>query len=76
MPNYVVRAIRSFLWSFLGTILASGILSSVAADGIVDWSLVSKVLVSAVAAGITGVISFVVNLLEDTRLSKPVTGAK
>ncbi len=76
MPDYAIRALRSFLWSFFGTILASGILSSVAADGVVDWSLVTKVVVSAVAAGITGVISFTVNLLEDTGRIGPITGRK
>jgi len=65
MSDAVRRGLRSFLWAFLGSIVSSGILSAMAVEGVVDWAAVQKVGVSALAAGITGLISWVMNSLED-----------
>lgn len=65
MTDAIRRGIRSFLWAFLGTIISSGILSGIGEAGVVDWAVIKKVGVSALAAGITGLISWVINALED-----------
>lgn len=66
MPDYLRRAVRSFLWSFLGVLGGSGVLSTAAEKGVVDWSSLKKVGISAFFAGVVAVVTFVVNLLEDT----------
>lgn len=65
MTNALRRALRTFVQSFLGSVLTSGILSSVETEGVVDWSSLEKVGVSALAAGLIALLSWVHNALED-----------
>lgn len=66
MPDPVRRAIRTYIQAFLGSILTSGVMSSVSTDGVVDWSVLRKAGVAAAAAGIVALITFIQNVLEDT----------
>jgi len=59
------RALRTFIQSFLGVLLTSGILSAITTTGVVDWTVLKKVFLSGIAAGITAVLSWAQNALED-----------
>lgn len=65
MTNALKRALRTFVQAFLGSVLTSGILSTVETDGVVDWSSLTKVGVSALAAGLIALVSWIHNALED-----------
>lgn len=66
MTDPVRRAIRGWLQTFLGSLITSGVLSSFEAEGVVDWAILKKALISAIVAGVVAVITLVQNLLEDT----------
>lgn len=66
MSDAIRRGLRTFVQSFLGTVLTSGILSAVGEAGVVDWAIAKKVGVSALAAGVIGLVSFIQNALEDS----------
>lgn len=66
MPDAARRALRTFVQAFLGSIITSGILSTTQEAGVVDWSALKKVAVSAAAAAVIALITFVQNFLEDT----------
>jgi len=70
--NAVKRAIRTFFQTFLGTIISSGILSAASTSGVVDWSGLEKLAVSALSAGLVAVLSFTQNALEDSGTIPPV----
>lgn len=65
MTDALRRALRTFIQAFVGAILASGILSVIATSGVVDWSAVEKVLVSAFSAAVVAVLAWLQNVLED-----------
>lgn len=65
MPDYLRRAIRTFIQSFCGAIISSGVLSAAATAGVVDWSVVTKILIAALAGGVTGLLTLGMNALED-----------
>jgi ABC-type multidrug transport system fused ATPase/permease subunit len=65
MTDALRRAIRTFVQTFLGVVISSGILSAAATDGVVDWSGAKKVAVSAMSAAVVAVLTFVQNALED-----------
>lgn len=65
MTDPIRRALRTFVQAFLGSLITSGVLSAVAADGVVDWSAVQKAAVAALAAAAVAVVTLVQNLLED-----------
>lgn len=60
----LVRAARTFAQAFVGFVVTSGLLSGAATSGLVDWSDVKKVLISAAAAGVSAVVAFAHNLLQ------------
>lgn len=66
MPDALRRALRTFVQAFLGSIITSGILSTVQEAGVVDWSALKKVAVSAAAAAVIALITWAQNFLEDT----------
>lgn len=66
MSNAIKRTIRTFFQTFLGTVIASGILSATETTGVVDWSSLKKVGISAISAGLVSVITFIQNWLEDS----------
>jgi hypothetical protein len=65
MPDALRRAVRSFVQSFVGVLIASGVLSAASENGVVDWSAAKKAAMSAVAAGFVAVLTYVQNALED-----------
>ena len=65
MTDALRRALRTFFQTLVGTIITSGILSSTSETGVVDWSGLKKVGVSALAAGIVAVLTWAQNALED-----------
>lgn len=64
-PDAIRRAVRTFLQAFIGVLLGSGILSAMGETGVVDWSSVKKIGLSALAAGIVAIITWLQNFLED-----------
>lgn len=65
MSDALRRALRTFVQAFLGSVLTSGLLSAINETGVVDWSAIKKVAVSAAAAALIALLTFVVNALED-----------
>ena len=65
MSDAIRRAVRTFVQAFLGALLTSGVFSAIQEDAVVDWSALKKVGISAAAAGIIALLSFVQNALED-----------
>jgi hypothetical protein len=65
MSDALRRAVRSFVQSFVGVLIASGVLSAASENGVVDWSAAKKAAMSAVAAGFVAVLTYVQNALED-----------
>jgi phosphate/sulfate permease len=72
MSEAVRRGLRTFFQGFLGSIITSGVLSAFETEGVVDWAVLEKVGVSAAAAGIIGLVSYVHNALEDTGVVRPM----
>lgn len=66
MPDYVRRAIRTFLQAFLGVFLSSYITMTGSSVAILDLEILGRLLVSATIAGIIAMLTFAQNLLEDT----------
>lgn len=66
MSDAVRRAIRTFIQAFLGVLVTSGIFSAAAEDGVVDWSGLKKVGISAAAAAVVAVVTYIQNALEDS----------
>lgn len=66
MSDALRRAIRTFVQSFFGAFIASGVLSAMQTTGIVDWAVLQKAAVSAGTAGIIALLTWVINVLEDS----------
>lgn len=66
MSDAVKRGLRTFFQAFLGSIITSGALSGLGADGVIDFSILQKAGVSALAAGVIGLVSYIQNALEDS----------
>lgn len=67
MPDALNRTIRTFFQAFLGVFIASNLLSAATETGVVDWSAVKKVALSALAAGVIAVVTYIQNTLEDAK---------
>lgn len=67
MTDAVRRALRTAVQAFLGSIITSGILSTAETDGVVDFSALKKVAVSAAAAAVIAIITWTQNWLEDSK---------
>lgn len=66
MSDAIRRAIRTFFQTFLGVIITSGIFSAAAENGVVDWSGLKKVGLSAAAAAVVALLTYIQNALEDS----------
>lgn len=66
MSDAVRRAIRTFFQTFVGVLISSGILSAMTEAGVVDWSALKKVVISAGAAAVVAVVTYIQNALEDS----------
>lgn len=66
MNDAIRRAIRTFVQVFIGTVLASGVFSAFATEGVVDWSALKKVGVSAICSAFVALLTYVQNALEDS----------
>lgn len=65
MSDAVRRAIRTFVQAFTGSILTNGVLSAMATNGVVDWTLLEKAGVSALVAAVIALLTFLQNWAED-----------
>lgn len=65
MSDPVRRTLRTFLQAFLGAIITSGVLSAFGTNGVIDVSILQKAGVSALGAGLTAMVTFIQNILED-----------
>jgi hypothetical protein len=65
LNDAVRRALRTFVQAFTGSILTSGVLGAVADGAAVDLSIFQKTGVSALAAGVIALLTYVQNALED-----------
>lgn len=66
MNDNIRRGVRTFLQAFLGVIALQALaLTNDASDGVIDIDLWKRVLLSAVAAGLVGFVSWAMNALED-----------
>jgi hypothetical protein len=65
MSDPIRRALRTFIQSFVGALLASNVLSAVAEQGVVDWSALKKAATAAAFAAIVAVLTYVQNAVED-----------
>lgn len=65
MSDAVRRAIRTFVQAFFGVLATSGIFSAAGETGVVDWSGLKRVGISAAAAGVVALFSYAQNALED-----------
>lgn len=74
MRDAAIRAARTFAQAFVGVIVTSGVLQAAVDSGTVDISVWQTVGISALFAGVSAVLSFVQNLLEDK--NEIVIGAK
>jgi len=66
MNETLKRTARTFVQALLGSLVTSGVLSSAATSGVVDWSGLKKTGIAALSAGIVALITFVQNALEDS----------
>lgn len=67
----VRRAIRTGVQAFITAIIVNGGLSATATTGIVDWSALHKMGVSALFAAVAAVLSYAQNALEDNVAAVP-----
>ena len=65
MSDAIRRAVRTFLQSFIGVLVSTGILSAIGESGVVDWSGLKKAGLSALGAGVVALLTFIQNALED-----------
>lgn len=68
MSDPIRRAARTFLQAFLGSVITSGILSTISETAVVDWSGLKKVGIAAASGGLIALISLVQNALEDSNV--------
>ena len=59
------RALRTFLQAVLGAIASSGVLATIVSTGTIDVSVLQSVGIIALFAGLSALISYVQNALEN-----------
>ena len=69
MKSALIRAARTFVQAFLGALLTSGVLQAVVDTSSIDLSALQSAAISAAAAGVIALMSFVQNLLEEAGLN-------
>ncbi len=65
MKDAAIRALRTFLQALIGAFLATSVLSQMASSSTIDADALKRAVISAVAAGVIALLSFVQNALED-----------
>lgn len=66
MKDYTIRAGRTFLQAFIGTLLSMGLFSQVADTGVLPgWNVFAQVGLVAASSGVVAVLSYTQNRLED-----------
>jgi len=65
MKDAAIRAGRTFIQAIIGAFLATSVLQGVASDSTIDTNALTRAGISALAAGIIALLSFVQNALED-----------
>lgn len=76
MRRALIRAARTFFQSAIGTFLALGVLQGVVDAGAIDLDALARAAVSAGAAGVISVLSFIQNALEDLDKIPTIGGDK
>ena len=66
MKDAAIRAARTFFQSLIGAFLATSFLQSVASDSAIDADALQRAGISALAAAVISLLSFIQNALEDT----------
>jgi hypothetical protein len=65
VKDAAIRALRTFLQSLIGAFLATSVLQGIASDSTIDADALTRAGISALAAGVIALLSFVQNALED-----------
>lgn len=65
MKDAGIRALRTFVQAIIGAFLATSVLTSMASNSTIDADALQRAGISALAAGVIALLSFVQNALED-----------
>lgn len=65
MKDASIRALRTFVQSLIGAFLATSVLSGIASSSTIDGDALQRAGVSAIAAAVIALLSFIQNALED-----------
>lgn len=65
MRDAAVRAARTFFQSLIGAFLATSVLTSISSNSTIDADALQRAGISALAAAIIALLSFIQNALED-----------
>lgn len=60
-----IRALRTFIQALIGAFLATSVLQGIASDAAIDGDALTRAGISAVAAGVIALLSFIQNALEE-----------
>lgn len=72
MSKALKRAVRTFLQSAIAAVTSSGVLAAVVSTGTIDLSALQTVGIIALFAGLSAVLSYVQNALEDAEVVRKV----
>ena len=64
MRDASIRALRTFIQAVIGAFIATSVLTDVASSSTIDATALQRAGISALAAGIIALLSFVQNSLE------------
>jgi hypothetical protein len=65
MKDASIRALRTFIQSLIGAFLATSVLTSIASNSTIDADALQRAGISALAAAVIALLSFVQNALEE-----------
>jgi uncharacterized protein YjeT (DUF2065 family) len=65
MKDAAIRAVRTFVQALIGAFLATSVLETMVSSATIDADALRRAGISAVAAGVIALLSFVQNALED-----------
>lgn len=68
MSKALKRALRTFLQGVVGAIASSGVLAAVVSSGTIDLSALQTVGIVALFAGLSSLVSYIQNALEDAEV--------
>ncbi|MGH2551590.1 MAG: hypothetical protein ACRDHN_19565 [Thermomicrobiales bacterium] len=65
MRDAAIRALRTFVQAVIGAFLATSVLSGMVSSSTIDANALQRAGISAAAAGVIALLSFVQNAVED-----------